>query len=373
VEVDPGRFPINQLPPPVAIERFTVDDLAQPPLHGADSRMRVAAGHVHFEFDYSGMSFIAPQKVMYRYMLEGFDRSWTDAGTRRTAYYTNIPPGHYTFRVQAENNDGVWNTEGAAFSFELEPHFYQTVWFYALLLAAIAAGIFVLIRLRVSRAEREFKAVLGERSRIAREIHDTLAQGYVGISVQLEVLAELLRQRRVDDAQKHLNQAREQVRSGLADARQSIWALRTQDSRETTLPVKIRRIAERAQGNGLEAHFNLFGAYRALPAETEQEILRIAQEAIHNVKKHAGASELTVQLKYLPDEVGLEVRDDGKGIETNGKFEPGPGHYGLTGMKERAAAIGGTLEVSGAPGEGTTVRLKAPAAREILEETGERD
>ncbi len=372
VEVDPAHFPVNQVAPPVAIERFTVDDLAQP-LHGAAPRMRVQAGHVHFEFDYAGLSFVAPQKVAYRYMLEGFDRGWTDAGTRRTAYYTNIPPGRYTFRVQAVNNDGVWNTAGAAFSFELEPHFYQTVWFYALLLAAFAAALLLLIRLRVNRAEREFKAVLGERSRIAREIHDTLAQGYVGISVQLEVLAELLRQRRVEDAQKHLNNAREHVRAGLADARQSIWALRTQDSHETTLPVKLRRIAERAAGNGLEAHFRLFGAYRALPAETEQEILRIAQEAIHNVKKHAGASQLTVQLEYLPDEVNLEVRDDGKGLNANGRMEPEPGHYGLMGMKERASAIGGSLEVTGAPGEGTRVALKTPAPRETLEETGEPD
>jgi signal transduction histidine kinase len=361
---------VNAFPPPVAIERFTVDDHDQP-LRGTDSRLKVAAGKVHFEFDYAGLSFVAPQKVAYRYMLEGFDHGWTDAGTRRTAYYTNIPPGRYTFRVQAENNDGVWNTAGAAFSFELEPHFYQTVWFYVLLLAALAAGLVLLIRLRVSRAEREFKAVLGERSRIAREIHDTLAQGYVGISVQLEVLAELLRQRRIEDAQKHLNDAREHVRAGLADARQSIWALRTQDSRETTLPVKLRRIAEGAAGNGLEAHFNLFGAYRALPAEIEQEILRIAQEAIHNVNKHAGASRLTVQLEYLPDEVNVEVRDDGKGVEANGK--PEPGHYGLTGMKERATAIGGTLEVTGTPGGGTTVRLKTPAPRETLEETGEQD
>jgi signal transduction histidine kinase len=180
-----------------------------------------------------------------------------------------------------------------------------------------------------------------------------------------------LRQRRVEDAQKHLNNTREHVRTGLADARQSIWALRTQDSRETTLPVKLRRIAERAADNGLEANFRLFGAYRALAAETEQEILRIAQEAIHNVKKHAGASQLTVQLEYLPNEVSLEVRDDGKGLTTNGKLESGPGHYGLTGMKERAAAIGGTLEVTGMPGEGTTVRLKTPAPRETLEETGE--
>jgi ligand-binding sensor domain-containing protein/signal transduction histidine kinase len=372
VEVDPAHFPVNQVVPPVAIERFTVDDLSQP-LRGADPRLRISAGKVHFEFDYAGLSFVAPQKVAYRYSLEGFDHGWTDAGTRRTAYYTNIPPGHYTFRVQAENNDGFWNTTGAAFSFDLEPHFYQTVWFYALLLAALAAFFFLLIRFRVSRAEREFKAVLGERSRIAREIHDTLAQGYVGISVQLEVLAELLRQRRVEDAQKHLNNAREHVRVGLADARQSIWALRTQDSRETTLPVKLRRIAERAAGNGLEAQFRLFGAYRALSAETEQEILRIAQEAVHNVKKHAGASQLTVQLEYLSDEVNLEVRDDGKGLTANGNLESGPGHYGLTGMKERAAAIGGTLEVTGTTGEGTTVMLKTPAPRETLEETGDLD
>jgi signal transduction histidine kinase len=135
--------------------------------------------------------------------------------------------------------------------------------------------------------------------------------------------------------------------------------------------VKLRRIAEQAAGNGLEAQFRLFGAYRALPAASEQEILRIAQEAIHNVKKHAGASQLTVQLEYLTGEVNLEVRDDGKGMNADGKLEPG--HYGLTGMKERAAAIGGTLEVTGAPGEGTTVSLKTPAPRETLEETGEQN
>ena len=101
----------------------------------ADSALRVAAGHVHFEFDYAGLSFVAPQKVRYRYMLEGFDHGWTEAGARRTAYYTNIPPGKYTFRVQAANNDGLWNTTGAALSFELRPHFYQT-----LVVLCVAAG-----------------------------------------------------------------------------------------------------------------------------------------------------------------------------------------------------------------------------------------
>ena len=326
--------------------------------------MPVQAGHVHFQFDYAGLSFSSPQKVRYRFMLEGFDHGWTEAGTRRTAYYTNIPPGRYTFRVQAANNDGLWNSEGAALAFELQPHFYQTMWFYALLLALAVAMVIVLLRLRLRRAEGEFRAVLGERSRIAREIHDTLAQGYVGISVQLEVLAELLRMSKLEAAAKHLDLTRGYVREGLADARQSIWALRSQDSGETTLPVRLRRMVEAAGGSGLESSFSIFGAYRPLPPGTEREFLRVAQEAIHNVKKHAGAKQLSVQLEYGPGEVALEVRDDGRGFASETVPESPPGHYGLTGMRERAAAIGGTLEVTSEPDGGTTVRLRAAAARE---------
>lgn len=357
VELDPAHFPVNNLPPEVSLIRFVIDDIAQP-LLGEGSSLRVAAGHVHFEFDYAGLSFVAPQKVRYRYMLEGFDHNWTEAGPRRAAYYTNIPPGRYTFRVQAANNDGVWNTTGAALSFELRPHFYRTLWFYLLLAALTAAIIVAFLRGRLRRERREFQAVLGERSRIAREIHDTLAQGYAGVSVQLEVLAELLRQQRIDAAAGQLDKARDTVRHGLADARQSIWALRTEDPGETTLPVKLRRMAEAAEGHGLSAEFNLFGAYRALPPDTEKEIGRVAQEAIHNVKKHAGATRISVQLEYGTESIALEVRDNGRGGASE---RPVRGHFGLTGMKERAAAIGGTLEIMSAPGEGTAVRLSAPA------------
>jgi signal transduction histidine kinase len=326
---------------------------------------------VHFQFDYAGLSFTAPQKVRYRYMLEGFDRGWTEAGARRSAYYTNIPPGRYTFRVQAANNDGLWNTEGASLAFELLPHFYQTLWFYALLLAAVAGVVVLLLRLRLRRAEGEFRAVLGERNRIAREIHDTLAQGYVGISVQLEVLSELLRHHKPEAAAKHLDLTRGYVREGLADARQSIWVLRSQDSGETTLPVRLRRIVEAEGGHGLEAGFSLFGAYRPLPPETEREFLRVAQEAIHNVKKHAGARHLFVQLEYGQEEIALEVRDDGRGFAASEEMESAPGHYGLTGMRERAAAIGGRLEVASEPGVGTTVRLRTAVPREARESAKE--
>jgi signal transduction histidine kinase len=282
------------------------------------------------------------------------------------AYYTNIPPGSYTFRVQAANNDGLWNTEGAALEFELEPHFYQTVWFYIALGLAMAGLVVLLLKRRLLVAEREFKAVLGERNRIAREIHDTLAQGYVGISVQLEVLAELLKHKKVDAATKQLDTTRTHVREGLAEARQSIWALRSQDTGENTLPVNLRRVTERAGGRSLEAKFSVFGAYRPLAPGTEREILRVTQEAIHNVEKHAGAKHLTVRLDYGPAEIALEVRDDGRGFAINNEGTETPGHYGLTGMRERAAAIGGTLEVTSEAGVGTSVRLHAAAPREAV-------
>ena len=369
VEADPAHFPVNVVPPPVALVRFAADDVDQF-LHGFDT-LKVPAGHNHFQFDYAGLSFTAPQKVRYRYTLDGFDHQWTDAGARRSAYYTNIPPGHYTFRVQACNNDGVWNEEGTALAFILQPHFYQTIWFY-ILLALFAAGLVVLLlRLRLLRAEREFRAVLAERNRIAREVHDTLAQGYVGVSVQLEVMAELLRSNNTEAAINHLNTTRKTVREGLAEARQSIWALRSQDSGENTLPVKLRRATEGANGHGLEADFSLYGAYRPMPPGMESEFLRVGQEAIHNVKKHAGARRLNVQLEYGPAEIALVVRDDGRGFSPEDGFESPPGHYGIIGMRERAAAVGGSLEVTSEPGIGTTVRLQVMAPKESRERLGD--
>ena len=338
VEADPAHFPVNTVEPPVAMERFVVDDVEQP-LHSPDSLLKIAAGHVHFQFDYAGLSFTAPLKVRYRYRLEGFDRDWTEAGTRRAAYYTNVPPGKYTFRVQAANNDGLWNTTGAEFSFELKPHFYQTVWFYALLLLLTAASVLLFLQGRLRSAQREFQAVLGERSRIAREIHDTLAQGYVGISVQLEMLAQLLRQNKMEAAARQLDRTREYVREGLSDARQSIWALRTQDADESTLPVRIRRLVEAAGDDALAAHFSVFGAYRPLDAAMEREILRIAQEAIHNVKKHSEAGKLSVQLKYDASAIELDIRDDGKGGAPGESEASSHGRFGMTGMRERATAI----------------------------------
>jgi signal transduction histidine kinase/ligand-binding sensor domain-containing protein len=360
VEVDPGHFSVNTLPPPVALERFLVDDIDQSTGQLA-SKLQVPAGHSQFEFDYAGLSFMAPQKVRYRYRLEGFDRTWTEAGTRRATYYTNIPPGHYTFRVQAANNDGVWNTDGASFKFELLPHYYQTIWFYLLLLVVLATAVMLVVRQRLRYAEQRHQMVLAERTRIAREIHDTLAQGYVGVSIQLEILAELLRQDDKEAAMQQLDRAREDVHQGLADARQSIWALRTQSEEANNLPIQLRQLVDAAAKIGLAAQFNVSGAYRELPPAMEREVFRVAQEAIQNARKHSGADLLSVELSYGLQDIALEVRDNGRGGATDYSVRADSQHFGLTGMKERAAAIGGTLAIESPPGAGTRIRLTAPA------------
>jgi len=182
--------------------------------------------------------------------------------------------------------------------------------------------------------------------------------------VQLEVLTELLRHNKVEAATKQLDTTRAHIREGLAEARQSIWALRSQDTAENTLPVLLRRVTEKANGRSLEADFNAYGAYRPLPPGMEREILRVAQEAIHNVEKHAAAKHLSVRLEYGPAEIALEVRDDGRGFAASNDAGAEPGHYGFTGMRERAATIGGTLEVTSEPGTGTSVRLHAATPRE---------
>jgi len=360
--IDPAHIAATPGQPPVVLERFAIDDEDQAP------GSRIAAGHLRFQFDYAGLSFATPQKLRYQYMLEGFDHAWTDAGTRRTAYYTNIPPGSYRFRVRAMLNDSSADfAEGGsetAVTFELLPHFYQTFWFWVLVMLAVAALILLIFRRRVLRVEREFGAVMAERNRIAREIHDTLAQGYVGISLQLEVLGELLRHNRNEAAAKHLAVTQGLVREGLNDARQSIWALRSQDSSEQTLPIRLRRLVEQAEDRDLTADLEVHGAYRALAPDAEQEVLRIAQEAIQNVKRHAAASRLSVRVDYEERAVSLSVTDDGKGFVVSGANQASKaaeGHYGLTGMHERTALIHGEIEIVSEPGSGTTVKLHVPA------------
>ncbi len=355
--VDPEHLSKNTVPPPVAIDEVLIDD--QPVAGGVP--LTVAPGRSRFEFHYAGLSFIAPQKVRFRYKLEGFDRDWTDAGSRRTAYYTNLPPGRYRFHVIACNNDGVWNERGAAFGFRLRPHFYQTYWFYVALLLAAGLAIFAMYRWQVRQVELRYDAVLSERGRIAREIHDTLAQSLVGISVQLELVNRLLASS-VETARAQLDQARGLVRESLTEARSSIWDLRSQAAETVDLATRLSRMAARATEGAvpkIQAKSKISGTYRPIAPKIEAELLRIAQEAVTNAVRHAKASRIEIAIRFGARELQMTIQDDGRGFDGQPHPEAaGPaGHFGLAGMRERAEAIGGAFAIESFPGKGTQIRV----------------
>jgi ligand-binding sensor domain-containing protein/signal transduction histidine kinase len=354
--IDPAHAPENRVPPPVVIEKVLVDDQVR----GLDQELTVRPGANRFEFQYAGLSFIAPQKVQYRYQLQGFDHGWIEAGSRRAAFYTNLPPGSYRFLVMAANNDGVWNTAGASFALRLLPHFYQTWWFYsALALAGVLLG-YLVYRWRVLQVEAQWGAVLAERGRLAREIHDTLAQGFVGISVQLELVARLLAGSR-EAALHQLDQARALVRASLDEARTSIWDLRSENAGAVDLPARLRQSCNRiASGSPSKVYLQVKGTYRPVTPKTEEELLRIGQEAVANAVRHAGATRIDVQLIYEAARVSLQVADDGRGFSPSPDRAGPEGHYGIKGMHERAEEIDAALVLESTPGGGTRVSVEAP-------------
>ena len=354
--VDPTNLRENREPPPVIVERFTVDDMR---VKDTGTAAIIPPGHTRYGFEFAALSYFSPSRVRYRYILEGFDKQWTQAGSRRTAYYTNLPPRRYRFRVQAANEDGIWSETGAEVGFIIKPRFYRTLWFSGVATLVLVGIIFAIYRMRVRAIRSQFDAILAERTRIAREIHDTLAQGFVGVSVQLELTAHLLAQSRVGEASQQVDRTRDLVREGLADARRSIWDLRAAATQDT-LPTRLTHLLEQRASGHLKTEINIGGTYRALPAALENEVVRIAQEAVANAIRHSGASRIGLDLRYHPNEVALRVCDNGCGFLATDPTLPAKGHFGLQGMRERADQIGGTLDVESSPDNGTTVTLKVP-------------
>jgi signal transduction histidine kinase len=337
-----------------------IDDVPVDPVR----ELSLSPGARRFEFRYAGLSFIAPQKVRFRYKLDGFDHDWVDAGSRRVAYYTNLPPKRYRFRVLAANNDGVWSETGAELDLRLRPHYYQTLWFYLAMAVGLALFAYGIYRWRLQQVELRYNAVLSERGRIAREIHDTLAQGLVGISVQLELVNRLLASS-VESARVQLDQSRKLVRDSLAEARSSIWELRSQAAETEDFATRLAQIATSATENSaakIQVKSRVSGTYRPLPPKTEGELLKIAQEAVNNAVRHAAASRIAIEMRYATREVEMTVEDDGRGFDGQPHPESsGPqGHFGISGMRERAAQIGGTVAIDSAPGKGTRVTAHVP-------------
>lgn len=356
--IDPGHLTRNLIPPPVHVEQVIADHKS----HSLQGDVRLPARTRDVEIDYTALSFAVPQKVRFRYRLEGRDTDWQEAGTRRQAFYTDLRPGTYRFRVIACNNDGIWNQQGASLDFNVIPAWYQTIWFKLLFVVIILTTTWALYRLRVRQVAHalavRFDERLAERTRIAREFHDTLIQTIQGS----KLVADDALDQSADPAKMH--HALEQLSGWLARAiqegRAALNSLRTSSTETNDLAEGLRRATEECRMfSPIVASFSVDGNAREMHPVVRDEIYRIGYEAIRNACAHSKASHLHVGLKYGQD-LAISVGDNGVGIPESIINSGTDGHYGLKGMRERAARIGGKLRIASSVDSGTEVSLVIP-------------
>jgi ligand-binding sensor domain-containing protein/signal transduction histidine kinase len=307
-------------------------------------------------FTFAALNYILPQKNRYTHRLEGLDRDWSPIGPETSASYVRIPPGDYVFRVRASNNDGVWNMEGVRLRLHVTPPFWQTGWFAAgMALSLVGIGALLHVS-RLRRVRQRFLAVLDERRRLSRELHDTLEQGLAGIALQVDSARQHLG-RRPEVVERCLDAALRMVGYSREETRRTVNQLRSQALERGDIAQAVREVAsELASGGRPGVEVLVHGTPRRLSVAAEHHLFRIAQEALTNAVRHAQASQVSVSLAFAADAVALAVSDDGRGLPSE---KPAHGfHFGLSGMRERARALGTRLEVESAPGSGTTIRVR---------------
>jgi signal transduction histidine kinase len=364
--VDPAHLSRNSIPPPVHIEEIIADRRSYTPA----SNLSLPSLTRDLEIDYTALSFMAPQKVRFRYKLEGRDAGWQEPGTRRQAFYTDLHPGKYHFRVIACNNDGIWNEEGATLDFSVAPAWYQTNWFRLLCAASVLMSLYLLYQLRLRQLHHQFSigldARVNERMRIARELHDTLLQSFQGLMLRFQTVDEMLPSRPLD-AKKALEGALDRADQAISEGRDAITDIRTSTLASGDLAKSITALMtnlseELAAGNGRSVTFRVLveGVPRAVRPTLQDEIYRIARESLRNAFCHAEAGHIETEITY-GESLRLRFRDDGKGIDPSVVEHGGrSGHWGLPGIRERAKQIGAQLAVWSELGAGTEIELTIP-------------
>jgi signal transduction histidine kinase len=363
--VDPRRPALDKRPLPVHIEQIVADRTAYEP----SSRVRLPALVRDLQIDYTATSLITPERTLFRYKLEDRDRDWQDAGTRRQAFYNGLSPGNYRFRVIAANKNGVWSEEGATLDFTIAPAYWQTWWFRAFCVVALLIASWSLYRRRMRQLARQFNMTLearvAERTRIARDLHDTLLQSFHGLLLRFQTALELL-PKRPAEARQLLVSAIDQAAEAITEGRDAVQGLRASTTDNNDLAAAIRTLGQElaaGQGGDEILRVEVQGAPRSLHPLLRDEIFRIAGEALRNAFRHAGAKQIEVELRYDAQYLRLRVRDDGKGVDPTVLRQDGrEGHFGIRGMRERAALIGGKLTVWSAPDSGTEVELNVRAS-----------
>ncbi|MBZ5576650.1 MAG: hypothetical protein LAP40_08850 [Acidobacteriia bacterium] len=352
--IDPNAHRPLGPPPAVDLVAMTEDDRPVDLTHPA----RLRPGTQRIQIRYTAIHLGAPDRVQYSRKLEGLDAGWLPVGNRRVADYNSLRHGSYRFLVRAEL-PGLPATE-QSYSFELLPEFYETTWFQILAALAVIAAAWGLYQLRLRQLGSRFALVLDERARLAREIHDTLSQGFVGISSQLDAVAMAMPQDR-SKAREFLDLARKMARHSLTEARRSVMDLRASVLEGQDLAAALQSGAQIwTAGSGVNVEVDVSGVHDPLPQEFEQHLLRITQEAVTNVLKHAGASRIWVKLHMEGRQLDLRIVDNGSGFEQQDVFSSVGGHFGLIGMRERAERLGGELHLASHPGEGTKVEVTVP-------------
>jgi signal transduction histidine kinase len=341
-------------PPLISVDEVIVDGRRV----GSTARQKFRPGTRHVQFRFTGVYMRSPERVRYTYKLEGLDSDWTAADERRTVNFNPLPPGTYNFRVRALLPEGAF-TE-AHFAFAVQPYAYQTRWLFALAGLSALGALYGIYYFRLRHVQGRLALVSQERTRMAREIHDTLAQGLIGISHQLDASVMTLRED-VDLAQQHLDLARKMARHSLKDARRSVFDLRSSELEKKDLPATLHASAKGwAAGSRVEVKVETTRIGTALPADVEQNLLRIAQEAVANAVRHAKATMILVQLEVEDRSLKLRVKDDGQGFHPSTTHSLVAGHFGILGMQERAERLGGVFGLESRPGSGTLVEVLIP-------------
>jgi signal transduction histidine kinase/ligand-binding sensor domain-containing protein len=359
--MDPAHIGQNRLAPLVQIEKVVADRVTFPGAGG----LRLLPLTQNVEVDYTASSYAIPQRVRFRYKLEGYDKEWQEAGNRRQAFYTSLPPGQYRFRVIACNNDGVWNTVGALLPLEVMPAFYQTGWFVALCVVAIVGIMWLLYLARIRQVTAHIRmrleARVKEREQIARDLHDTLLQGVQGLLYQFQAAAERLS--RTEPVRVVMEEALERADSLIAQGRERVTGLRGGSAPGASLEEALLAVAtDLAKGSGRILHSSVQGTPRPVHPIAREELLRIGSEALINAFTHGMAADIEIEVVYHQTSLLLRIRDNGRGFDVDA-WSAGQrgGHFGLLGMEERAQRLNARAQIWSRTGAGTEVSVRVDA------------
>jgi ligand-binding sensor domain-containing protein/signal transduction histidine kinase len=348
--------PLPSKPAPVVIDQVIADGLQIP----AASGISLGPDNAKLEVHYGVVLLRSQERIRFRYMLDGFDKTWSEASPARVAFYTNLPPGRYQFRVAAFEMNNPEQVAAASLEIFQKPHFYRTPWFLSCAVLLLAASVLGVYQVRLGQLHARFKAVLSERNRLAREMHDTLIQGCASVSALLEAHSSLA-QNKTDGNGDLLEYARTQLRSTIEEARQAVWGLRSMSESTTDVTSLLRKMAEQFSHEfSVPVEFQVSGASFALDQSVVHEVLMVAREALYNSIRHAQPTRVALAVAFEEDLCRIRVRDDGLGFDPAMLSSLPENHYGLIGIKERVERIGGRFTLHSQVGTGTDLSIEVP-------------